>query len=99
MDTSSICYFLIVIAGQREGKNLTVIIVLNRRVEGEDWTVIIVDLGVTPPTDDLVIVVIDSGGVTVQVNCASLQKKHDKRFDNFCKKPKKGHGDDEGDDD
>jgi hypothetical protein len=80
--------YLIAISGQDEGKTITVITVLNLRLKGRHWSIIIIELDVHPTPESLIIVVGPGAAVTLP-DCRALKKWDKKLFDKYCKKPKK----------
>ncbi len=85
---------LLVLAGLEENKLIVVPAVLNLRLAGKRWAVIIVELGVHPRPESFILV-ITGGQVVIIRDCKSYKKlgKHSKAFkdlyNKFCKKPKK----------
>ena len=75
--------YLLVIAGQEEGRVVDVATIFDLRTRGSRWSVIIVTINVHPNPNALVIVVNTGGQVVVIVDCKYYKKHKD------CKKPKK----------
>ncbi|MCC7448183.1 MAG: hypothetical protein IT324_12260 [Anaerolineae bacterium] len=75
--------YLLVVAGQEEGRVVDVATIFDLRTRGSRWSVIIVTINVHPNPDALVIIVNTGGQVVVIVDCKYYKKHKD------CKKPKK----------
>jgi len=75
--------YLLVVAGQEEGRVVDVATIFDLRTRGSRWSVIIVTINVHPNPNALVIIVNTGGQVVVIVDCKYYKKHKD------CKKPKK----------
>jgi hypothetical protein len=80
--------YLLVVSGEGQGNPVSVILILNLRLQGKRWSIIIIEVGVRPEPDSLIIIISQSGTVVVP-NCRLLKKWNKKLYEQYCKKPKK----------